>query len=89
MTKRKSTKSALITSVLALFLCFAMLLGSTFAWFTDSVASANNIITSGNLDIVVEYQEKPLVVLDYHSNHLLHYQSAGSYRHCYLYCFER
>ena len=55
MTKRKSTKSALITSVLALFLCFAMLLGSTFAWFTDSAASGSNVIKSGNLDIKVEY----------------------------------
>ena len=57
MTKRKSTKSALITSVLALFLCFAMLLGSTFAWFTDSVASANNIITSGNLDMKLSFKD--------------------------------
>ena len=57
MTKRKSTKSALITSVVALFLCFAMLLGSTFAWFTDSVASANNIITSGNLDMKLSFKD--------------------------------
>ena len=57
MTKRKSTKSALITSVLALFLCFAMLLGSTFAWFTDSAASANNIIKSGNLDMKLSFKE--------------------------------
>ena len=57
MTKRKSTKSALITSVLALFLCFAMLLGSTFAWFTDSAASANNIIKSGNLDKKLSFKE--------------------------------
>ena len=32
-----------------------MLIGSTFAWFTDSVTSANNIIKSGNLDVVLEY----------------------------------
>ncbi len=51
MTKIRSTKSALISSVIALLLCFTMLLGSTFAWFTDSVTSANNIIKSGNLDI--------------------------------------
>lgn len=55
MKKTKSTKSALISSVLALFLCFTMLLGTTFAWFTDSVTSANNIIKSGNLDITLEY----------------------------------
>jgi len=55
MTKTRSTKSALISSVIALLLCFAMLLGSTFAWFTDSVTSANNIIKSGNLDIELDY----------------------------------
>lgn len=55
MTKTRSTKSALISSVIALLLCFAMLVGSTFAWFTDSVTSANNIIKSGNLDIELDY----------------------------------
>lgn len=57
MTKTRSTKSALISSALALFLCFAMLLGTTFAWFTDSATSANNIIQSGNLDITLEYYD--------------------------------
>lgn len=52
--KQKSTKSALITSVLSLVLCMSMLIGTTFAWFTDSVTSRNNIIKSGNLDIVFE-----------------------------------
>ena len=55
MTTRKGTKRALLMSVMSLFLCFAMLLGTTFAWFTDSVTSANNIIKSGNLDIELEY----------------------------------
>ena len=55
MTNAKNTKRALLTSVLALVLCFTMLLGSTFAWFTDSAASGSNVIKSGNLDIVVEY----------------------------------
>ena len=51
MTNTKNTKRALLTSVMALFLCFAMLLGTTFAWFTDSVTSGNNIIKSGTLDV--------------------------------------
>ena len=55
MTNTKNTKRALLLSVLSLVLCFAMLLGSTFAWFTDSAASGSNVIKSGNLDIVVEY----------------------------------
>ena len=55
MTKSKTTKRALLSSAMALLLCFTMLLGTTFAWFTDSAASASNVITAGNLDIVVEY----------------------------------
>ena len=53
MTK---TKRALLMSALALTLCVSMLIGSTFAWFTDSVTSANNIIKSGNLDVELYYQ---------------------------------
>ena len=47
----KSTKRALLTSIMALFLCFTMLLGTTFAWFTDSVSNGVNKIQSGSLDI--------------------------------------
>ena len=54
MTNSK-TKRTLLVSCMSLLLCFAMLLGTTFAWFTDSVTSANNIITSGNLDVKLEY----------------------------------
>lgn len=55
MTNTKSTKRALISSALALLLCIAMLVGTTYAWFTDSVSSMNNIIKSGNLDVELEY----------------------------------
>ncbi len=51
MTKTRSTKRALIMSVLALIMCVSMLVGSTFAWFTDSVTSAGNKIQAGTLDI--------------------------------------
>lgn len=51
MTNRNSTKRALLSSVMALVLCFSMLLGTTFAWFTDSVTSAGNIIKSGDLEV--------------------------------------
>ncbi len=51
MTQNYSVKRALVASVLSIALCFSMLVGTTFAWFTDSVASANNIITAGNLDV--------------------------------------
>ena len=52
----QSTKRAIITSAMALIICFAMLLGSTFAWFTDSVKSAVNILQTGTLDAVLEYK---------------------------------
>ena len=55
MTQSKRTKRALIASVLALVVCAAMLIGTTFAWFTDSVTSGRNTITAGNLDVELEY----------------------------------
>lgn len=51
----KKTKYALLSSVIALVLCMSMLVGSTFAWFTDSAVSGMNHITAGNLDITLEY----------------------------------
>ena len=51
MTKKKTLKKALLSSVLALVLCFTMLIGTTYAWFTDSVTSSGNIIKSGTLNI--------------------------------------
>ncbi len=44
-------KTALFKSAISLILCFLMLLGSTYAWFTDSTQSASNIITSGTLNV--------------------------------------
>lgn len=57
MTKSRGIKSALVTSVVSLFLCVAMLVGTTFAWFTDTVTSANNIIQTGTLDIALSYSD--------------------------------
>ena len=51
MTKSKQTKSALFSSVVVLLLCFTMLLGATFAWFTDNASSSVNKIQAGILDI--------------------------------------
>ena len=47
MKKRKS----LVASLIAIILCFSMLLGTTYAWFTDSIINTNNIIKSGNVDV--------------------------------------
>ena len=51
MTKRRSSKNAIIVSIISVLLCLTMFLGSTYAWFTDSETSTNNIIKSGNLDV--------------------------------------
>lgn len=55
MTNKKSAKRALLFSIVSLVLCFAMLGGATYAWFTDSVTSGRNIIVAGNLDIELYY----------------------------------
>ncbi|MBQ4269285.1 MAG: hypothetical protein IJB97_06530, partial [Clostridia bacterium] len=55
MAKRKHFGKALLSSIVAMFLTISMFVGTTFAWFTDSVQSANNIIKAGNLDITLEY----------------------------------
>ena len=58
MTKKTSTKRALLSSVVSLLLCFSMLLGTTYAWFTDTVTSATNVIAAGNLDIELYHTDK-------------------------------
>ena len=52
----KSKKSALLLSFTSLLLCFAMLAGSTFAWFTDTATTGVNQIVSGNLDLEVYHK---------------------------------
>ena len=47
----KSKKSALLLSFTSLLLCFAMLAGSTFAWFTDTATTGVNKIVSGKLKV--------------------------------------
>ena len=56
MESSKSTKRALLTSALALLMCVTMLVGATFAWFTDTASTGVNKIQAGNLDIKVEYR---------------------------------
>ena len=51
----KNTKKSLLLSVVSMLLCFSMLLGTSWAWFTDSVSSGSNVIKSGNLDLDVQY----------------------------------
>ena len=54
---KKATKRALLTSVMALVMCVVMLVGTTFAWFTDTASTGVNKIQAGNLDVALEMQE--------------------------------
>lgn len=47
----------LVASLVAIVISFSMLIGTTFAWFTDSISSNNNIIASGNLDVNAYWME--------------------------------
>ena len=53
---QKATKRALLTSVMALVMCVVMLVGTTFAWFTDTASTGVNKIQAGNLDVKLEYK---------------------------------
>ena len=61
MNNTKTTKRALLSSVMAMLLCITMLIGTTFAWFTDSASTAVNKIQAGTLDIqLLDAQDHPI-----------------------------
>jgi len=51
MKRKNLTRNALVTSIISLLLCVSMLVGTTFAWFTDEVVTGMNTIAAGNLDV--------------------------------------
>ena len=57
MKTKQPTKQALWASVTAIALCMVMLVGTTFAWFTDTASTAVNKIQAGNLDVEVKYSK--------------------------------
>ena len=57
MKTKKTVKKALLSSVVALVVSFTMLLGTTFAWFTDSAESKGNIIQTGTLDVAMHWAD--------------------------------
>lgn len=58
MPKSNITKKSFVLSVIALILCFALLIGATYAWFTDSVTSGRNTMLAGVLDVELEYKDE-------------------------------
>ena len=57
MNNKRATKRALLTSVMALVMCVVMLVGTTFAWFTDTASTGVNKIQAGNLDVKLMYSK--------------------------------
>ena len=57
MNNKRATKRALLTSVMALVMCVVMLVGTTFAWFTDTASAGVNKIQAGNLDVDIVDKE--------------------------------
>ena len=53
----RKLKQQIFTSAVSLMLCISMLLGTTFAWFTDSSTSSGNVITAGSLDVEMYYSD--------------------------------
>ena len=57
MNNKRATKRALLTSIMALVMCVVMLVGTTFAWFTDTASTGVNKIQAGNLDIELQMKD--------------------------------
>ena len=57
MNESVKTKKALRGSLFALFLCIVLLIGTTFAWFTDTASTGVNKIQSGNLDVDLQMKD--------------------------------
>ena len=55
--KCKATKRALVSSIVSIVLCVTMLIGTTFAWFTDTASTAVNKIQSGTLEVALEMKD--------------------------------
>jgi len=53
----RKTRNSLFLSIVSLLLCASMLVGTTFAWFTDGVSTGANVIAAGNLDVELDYMD--------------------------------
>ena len=62
MKKDISLKQRLVAATLALIMLISSLLGTTFAWFTDSATSGSNVITAGRLDVNMYWSDTLLAV---------------------------
>ena len=51
MTNETKRKVGIIGNIVAIIVCLAMLMGTTFAWFTDTETNSGNVIKSGTLNV--------------------------------------
>ena len=69
MTESKTTKRALAASIGCMALCVVLLIGTTFAWFTDTASTSVNKIQSGTLDVaLVDGSDQALESLSFANN---------------------
>ncbi len=79
-----NTKKSLKASGLSLVLCLAMLIGTTFAWFTDSITNSGNKIQAGSLDIgAVSYDvdaagDKTVTIPGVNGDKAFKFEASGS-----------
>ena len=78
MSNKKSTKRALITSLMAVAVCVVMLIGTTFAWFTDTASTSVNSIKSGTLNIVLQAQKSDGTWYDLTEDTVLEFKKAAA-----------
>ena len=57
MNESMKSKKALRGSLFALFLCIVLLIGTTFAWFTDTASTGVNKIQAGNLKVDLQMKD--------------------------------
>lgn len=79
MTNSKATKKALFSSALAVILCVAMLIGTTFAWFTDNATANVNRIKTGKLGITLEqYDESTASWVELQDDETIYFKSSDT-----------
>lgn len=57
MNKRKTTKKSFIIAAVSFMLTVLLMIGATFAWFTASQTSGENVIKTGNFNVDLQYSD--------------------------------
>ncbi len=77
-------RRTLISSIIAIVISFSLLIGVTFAWFTDTAQSGINKIKSGDLDVKIAYEGEELtkntkIFLDGNGEEMIWEPGASTY----------